>query len=309
MMGDLITDRYGKIADYEEWLGYVRSFSNAYRQKRADVAEVVEDAHDKEESDRKETPPKTIILCSPHPDDEVLTSALALRLLRQGDRVINIAITLGSDPTRKTTRKQELETACEVLGFECKLVQEPFGFDRISETAERTTESWQDKQAILTDLFFQNQPDLIILPHQRDEHPTHVGTHHLVMGSVMDYCVSGKSVLIVESEFWHPMREANILVGLSDEDVAIQITALSRHEGEISRNAFHLRHPARLMDSVRRGAETLSGYGQNPPDLIFGELYRLSKIKFGLVEFPKKYLISPHYNDFNLDLLDGLFLI
>ena len=68
-----------------------------------------------------------IIICSPHPDDEALTGALPLRLKKENSRILNLAMTLGSNPARQKERKAELAAACRVLGFDCLLVHEPLG--------------------------------------------------------------------------------------------------------------------------------------------------------------------------------------
>src|SRR5438874_720108 len=55
-----------------------------------------------------------VLLFSPHPDDEVITGALPLKLLRDAKwNVINVAVTLGSKPERKPERLEELRCCCE----------------------------------------------------------------------------------------------------------------------------------------------------------------------------------------------------
>ena len=72
------------------------------------------------------------LLFSPHPDDECLTGGLALRLHREaGLKVINVAVTLGSDRARRGERLAELEQACHYLGFGL-LTTGPQGFGTIS---------------------------------------------------------------------------------------------------------------------------------------------------------------------------------
>ena len=59
------------------------------------------------------------IIFSPHPDDECIIGGLALRLLREaGMRVINVAVTQGSNKERQQPRWQELKNACNHLGFD-----------------------------------------------------------------------------------------------------------------------------------------------------------------------------------------------
>ena len=61
----------------------------------------------------------TVLIFSPHPDDECIIGALPLRLLRQSKmRVINVAVTQGSKKERQSGRLEELKLACEFMGFE-----------------------------------------------------------------------------------------------------------------------------------------------------------------------------------------------
>ena len=47
----------------------------------------------------------TILICSPHPDDEALVGGFALRALQESNaRVVNCAITLGANRKRKQER-------------------------------------------------------------------------------------------------------------------------------------------------------------------------------------------------------------
>src|SRR5258708_2642063 len=58
------------------------------------------------------------LIFSPHPDDECVIGALALRLMREARmNVINVAVTQGNKADRKVPRFQELKDACNYLGF------------------------------------------------------------------------------------------------------------------------------------------------------------------------------------------------
>src|SRR5206468_8833177 len=62
--------------------------------------------------------PRALIF-SPHPDDECIIGGLALRLMREaGMRIVNVAVTQGSNKARQAARLEELEAACEYLGFD-----------------------------------------------------------------------------------------------------------------------------------------------------------------------------------------------
>src|SRR5579863_9262065 len=60
----------------------------------------------------------TALIFSPHPDDECIIGGLALRLLREAKmNVVNVAVTQGSNKARQPERWEELQHACDRLGF------------------------------------------------------------------------------------------------------------------------------------------------------------------------------------------------
>jgi hypothetical protein len=81
----------------------------------------------------------TVLFFSPHPDDECISAGLALRLLReQGMKVLNVAVTQGSNKPRQVQRYHELQAACDHLGL--GLIETgPVGLERITPKRERKT--------------------------------------------------------------------------------------------------------------------------------------------------------------------------
>src|SRR5512137_1003768 len=61
--------------------------------------------------------PKALFF-APHPDDECIVGAMAMRLLRQARmNLINVAVTLGSNKERQQGRLSELRNACNYIGY------------------------------------------------------------------------------------------------------------------------------------------------------------------------------------------------
>ncbi len=264
----------------ERWLPFVQAFVTAYEQGiRLSGGERLPGLRHGER--RAPVLPgrggerPTVLLCSPHPDDEVLTGTLPLRLLReQGARVINLAMTLGSNPARQAARWQELEAACAVAGFECRHFPAPLGFDL---KAGVKGKGWPAAVASLIGVLEELQPDFVFFPHGQDHHPAHVQTSRLVSAALGLFTRrEGGTVRAVETEYWRPMAAPNLLVGAAAEDLALLLSAVACHRGEIARNPYHLTYPARLMDAVRRGAELVPSTTAARSGFVFGELYRLS---------------------------------
>lgn len=221
------------------------------------------------------------LIFSPHPDDECIIGGFALRLMREaGMRVINVAVTQGSNSERQQPRLRELKNACEWLGFELEQTA-PNGLEKISpKTRTDDPKHWSDAVKIIAASLMKHQPRAIFFPHELDWNSTHIGTHFLVMDALKTLPPNFQTSL-VETEFWGQMPSPNLLVESSADDVADLIAALSFHVGEIKRNPYHLRLPAWLQDNVRRGAELVGGQGGAAPDFAFATIYRLRQWKNG----------------------------
>ena len=222
------------------------------------------------------------LIFSPHPDDECITGALALRLWREaGFRVINIAVTLGSKASRRKARLKELSAACGFLGFELEQIA-PGGLGKITPVARvQEPKRWETAVRLTAALLWRHKPAVIFLPHAHDWHPTHIGTHWLVTDALATLPESFACTL-VETEFWGQMAAPNLLVESGEADVADLVAALSLHTDEVRRNPYHLRLPAWMQDNVRRGAELVGGAGGKAPEFGFATLYRVSRRSKGV---------------------------
>lgn len=224
------------------------------------------------------------LIFSPHPDDECIIGGFALRLMREaGMRVINVAVTQGSNQERQAARWQELKNACDWIGFGLERTGLN-GLEKINpKTRVSDPQHWAAAVQVIAASLAQNQPRAISFPHELDWNSTHIGTHFLVMDALKTLPSTFQTMLI-ETEFWGQMPSPNLMVELSAEDVADLLAALSFHVEEVRRNPYHLRMPAWLQDNVRRGAELVGGQGGAAPDFTFATLYRLRQWKNGKVE-------------------------
>ncbi|MGE3609086.1 MAG: PIG-L deacetylase family protein [Bacteriovoracaceae bacterium] len=212
----------------------------------------------------KKSAPLTVMILSPHPDDESITGTLALRLqLENNIQVINVAVTLGSNKERQKERSIELEDACKILGFENVILDE----------------NWSKKQKELKSLIQKYAPDIILAPHLKDHHPTHIKTGELLKKVLSS--LNKMNILVAWTEFWSPLNKPNLLIEVPIEIVELQMKALEAHVGEVQRNPYHLRLPAWMMDNVRRGSELITGKGTNSAQMAFGVLYQLQISKKG----------------------------
>ena len=217
-----------------------------------------------------------VLILSPHPDDECIIGGLPLRLMKEGGvRIINVAVTLGSNHQRKQERLTELSKACEWIGFELELTAEN-GLDPIRpETPKNDPVHWNKCVDVLTRIFSKYSPMTIFVPHSKDWNQTHLGVHLLAISALKNS--SEFSPWIIETEYWGQMPEPNLMVENTADEVAELIGALSHHRGELERNPFHLRLPAWMQDNVRRGSEVVGGQGGQACAFDFATLYRVNR--------------------------------
>jgi LmbE family N-acetylglucosaminyl deacetylase len=227
--------------------------------------------------------PRALIF-APHPDDECLTGALPLRLLRQARlRVVDVAVTQGSNRERQPARLLELGQACAFLGFEV-VTTGPAGLERINPaTRAQDPAHWRAAVAVIAGILADHRPRVVFFPHEGDSNSTHVGTHHLVMDALAAQPPSFECA-VVETEYWGAMATPNLMVESTVDDVADLVAATSFHAGEVRRNPYHLSLPAWLQDNVRRGSELVGGQGGAAPDFDFATLYRLRRWRGGRLE-------------------------
>jgi LmbE family N-acetylglucosaminyl deacetylase len=227
--------------------------------------------------------PKVLIF-APHPDDECIVGALALRLLREAKmNVINVAVTQGSNKARQTARLAELRNACDFLGFGLLTTQEN-GLEKISPKGrEQDPANWAAAVDIIARILDEQKPRGVFMPHAGDWNGTHIGTSLLVT-EAMGKFDPAFSCLVVETEFWAAMTTPNLMVESSAKDVADLVAATSFHVGEVQRNPYHLGQPAWMQDNVRRGAEIVGGQGGQAPNYAFATLCRLQRWSGGKLE-------------------------
>jgi len=220
--------------------------------------------------------PKALFF-APHPDDECIVGGMAVRLMREARmNVINVAVTQGSKKERQAERYRELENACHYLGFGL-LPTGASGLDRINpQTREQDREHWSDCVKVILNILENNQPRVVLFPHEHDWNGTHIGTHFLVMDALKQMPV-GFECYLVETEFWGQMTDPNLMLEISADDLGDMITATTFHVGEVKRNPYHLLLPAWMLDNVRRGSELVGGQGAAAPNFTFAVLYRLRK--------------------------------
>ena len=215
------------------------------------------------------------LLFAPHPDDESLVGGLPLRLRRElSFRVTAVAVTQGSRIDRQAERLEEMRGASHFLGFEL-IPARLNGLTGITpRTRDQHPDAWEESVAAIAQIIAYHRASVIFLPHAQDLNNTHLGAHLLVLDAMASLGPRFRCK-VVETEYWHPMTDPNLLVESCPADVADLVAAVSFHRGEVARNPYHLSLPLWMADNVRRGGERVGGLGGVTPGFRFATLYRL----------------------------------
>ena len=147
--------------------------------------------------------------------------------------LINVAVTQGSKKERQAERLVELQNACNYLGYGVQTTG-PNGLEKVTpKTREQEPKLWAGMVKVIADILTKHQPRVILFPHDRDWNGTHIGVHHLVMDALKQM-PAGFECYLVETEFWGAMDDPNLMVEVSEPDLADLITAhdLPRGRGE-----------------------------------------------------------------------------
>ncbi len=269
MVGDFMNPYKKFVSDFSQLVNQGKSIPLG-GVKAVDRPDIVFDA------------PKALFF-APHPDDETIVGAMALRLMREARmNVINVAVTQGSKKERQAERYRELENACHYIGYGL-IATGVSGLERIHPKTRNTEPAyWNDCVSVIAKILEDNQPKVVLFPHEHDWNGTHIGTHFLLMDALKRMPI-GYECYIVETEFWGQMTEPNLMMEVSADDLADLIAATTFHIGEVQRNPYHLLLPAWMLDNVRRGSELVGGQGGAAPNFTFAALYRVRKWTQGRV--------------------------
>lgn len=216
-----------------------------------------------------------VLVFAPHPDDESITGALTLRLRRELNyRVCVVAVTQGSRVDRQEARLQEMYGACHFLGFELITTRQNGLASVNPKTRGGNPDGWATSVETIAQILSYHRPTLVVIPHDQDWNSTHLGTHHLVVDALKTLGPAFKC-RVIETEYWHPMTDPNLMIQSTPGEVADLVAATSFHKGEVVRNPYHLTLPSWMSDNVRRGGEIVGGQGEATPAWSFATLYRV----------------------------------
>jgi LmbE family N-acetylglucosaminyl deacetylase len=198
----------------------------------------------------------TVLHLSPHPDDEVVGAGATLIALRDtGHRVVNLAVTLGSDEHERPRRLREARTACQRAGFEL-VVHDPA----------------RDLAAAVRGLTDECRADLVIAPSPHDGHPRHEAVGRAARDAVEAARGVDRPPRLWLWGLWADLPRPTLYHAFDDVLMRQAIHVLEAHAGELARNDYRALVRARATANRVLGAERVFGWGAPGRDQPFAEL-------------------------------------
>jgi LmbE family N-acetylglucosaminyl deacetylase len=170
-----------------------------------------------------------VLHVSPHPDDELIGAPATLFALRDaGAEIVNLACSLGSDPSAAPVRRAELEEACRRAGFALR-----FG----------------EPAAVLCAEAF----DLVVGPSPQDRHPAHIRAARQI--------AAAGPVRWWMWAVWGWLEHPTTVVAFGEERLAEICDALEAHASQLARNDYRRLVTGRAMATTVLAAEQVFGFG------------------------------------------------
>ncbi len=172
----------------------------------------------------------TVMVFAPHPDDDVLGCGGAIiKHVAYGAQVTVVYMTSGeTNPGDKKPqriarlREEEARRAAAKLGVhDLVFLREPDSKLRV------TSKTIGKVKQLLNDY----QPDLVYIPHKKDEHSDHKATYDIVVEGVKK--LRGLNPVVLGYEVWSPMLAITHVAEISDE-IQVKLDALSEHKTQIA---------------------------------------------------------------------------
>jgi LmbE family N-acetylglucosaminyl deacetylase len=157
----------------------------------------------------------TILVISPHPDDESIGCGGTLRKhIVEGDKVEVIFLTSGEkgghgkpeDETKKIREKEAYSAAAILQLSGIEFWQQPDG----------DFQSTQQNIVRLKNKIAETKADIIYAPHQNEQHPDHIQAAVLAIKAVTLLDSIYKKPTLLMYEVWTPIQKIDHIVDISD---------------------------------------------------------------------------------------------
>lgn len=228
---------------------------------------------------------KTIFVISPHPDDASISLGAIISALSRKNKVYTIIMTTGyrsfiedkDKEQRIKIREDEVIEEGIILGAKPIFLHADF-YDAKDLDSAITRDTKKFKK-----IREEYKPDIIFIPHSKDQHPTHQASRKVVLNTQPTFSWLADS----KTEFWEyegpwaifNENDFNTIFAFSHDVMNVKIKAIQSQHSQVSRTRFDV--AAETLAKLRGALipeQSLAGFGKKGPRI--GEYFELFKVTF-----------------------------
>ena len=206
---------------------------------------------------------KKIVIISPHPDDSCINAGGTILKLSSANKIDILIMTTGHRADIPGKNKEEKTKIREdEVKKECIILEATPHFCRLGfyDNEPKIKEDLKKISALLNTL----KPDIIMLPHKKDVHPTHITSRKITLESL--------KTLDFKPELWSyettwalfKDKEFNTIVSLNSHEMKQKLDAIACHESQLNRTRYDL--AAKALGQLRAALipeQALAEFGKN----------------------------------------------
>jgi LmbE family N-acetylglucosaminyl deacetylase len=201
----------------------------------------------------------SVLHLAPHPDDELIGAPATLMALRDaGWRVVNQACGLGSDPSRRAARAEELTEACHRAGFELRLPSGPAFAEIRPDGGELRT--------LIAAAIAEVRPAIVVSPGPADRHPAHERVAAAARAALEAWegdAAPSPTPRWWTYDIWGSLAEPTLATAFDGERLAEITHALAAHAGELERADYRRLVHGRAEAAAVTAPQLLFGFGND----------------------------------------------
>ncbi len=204
---------------------------------------------------------KNIMVISPHPDDSCINPGGTIIKLAQSNNIDILVMTTGHRASiNNKTKEERIKIREDEVKKECKILDAKPHFCRLKfydeDEIKEDTETIKQKIKEL-------KPDIILIPHENDEHKTHLISRQIVLNALKE--LKQKTELWNYETTWSLFKNKkfNMIVPLTNYEIQQKIKSIECHKSQIARTRYD--QAAKALASFRAALipeQALTTYGK-----------------------------------------------
>ncbi|MEN9327427.1 MAG: hypothetical protein RI947_235 [Candidatus Parcubacteria bacterium] len=201
-----------------------------------------------------------VLIIAPHPDDDIIGCGGSIaKHIAHGNDVGIVFMTSGdvgsghADAAKlRTIREAEAKNGAEALGAKTTFFLRFIDGSVVCDAKSITK---------LAETIAKYKPDLVYIPHKKDNHKDHIATHTIALESIMmaEGMNNTSSITILAYEVWTPITDVSYIEDIT-EYIELKVNALQKHTTQVQNTRFD--EAVRGLNKYRGVMKGKGGYSE-----------------------------------------------